>query len=229
MNGGAPATLPGHAQAGAALAGLPNLAVMDACETCLVQNDAASGDLVRWLHAFVGALPPPRGGFWMLGPRDFGQDRNTAMIYLPQPYETLAFYAMPHNDPFSPGQVAFSITPIPLRQRRLILELRRWPPLPVALATVVDHMAAYFSASPTTVASAAPRRRGRGAPPLACNAWLERQLAGLPPHTGLRPLYAQWIEQYRAVRGSYPAAPQRSFRAAVAGCRQRMRRSKRTR
>jgi hypothetical protein len=196
---------------------------MDACETSFVQNDVAPRDIVRWLHAFMGELPPPTwGAFWMLGPRDLGQDRD--LVYLPQPNETVAIYAMLRHDPFDPGKVAFSITFTPLHRCRFILELRRWSPLPVALATVVDNITAYFSDSPTTVVSAAPLHRGRGAPPLACNSWLETQLASLPPHTGLRPLYAQWLEQYRAVRGDYPADPQRSFRAAVAGCRARIRR-----
>jgi hypothetical protein len=215
---------------------------MDACETCFVQNGVAPREIVRWLHAFVRELAPPvRGGFWELGPRDLGQSNGAAhvyepmvyepMVYEPTVYETVAIYAMPPHDPFSPGKVAFSLTFMPLNQRCFILELRRWSPLPVALETVVGHLTAYFSESPTTVSGAAPLRSVRGAPPLACNSWLELQLASLPPHTGLRPLYTHWIEQHRAVRGDYPVEPLRSFRAAVAGCRARIarRRSKRTR
>ncbi len=196
---------------------------MDACKTILVQSEVAPSDIVRWLHAWAEGLPPPRcEASWILGPRDYGQKAGAPLVYEPAPYETLALYAMPAGDPFSPGEIAFSITISPLRQRCVCLELRRWPPLPVALETVVDHMGSYFSGMSITVSSAAPLRTKRGAPPLVCNVWLERQLEAYSPHTSLRPLYMHWLEQYRAVRGNYPAAPARSFRAAVAGCRQRM-------
>jgi hypothetical protein len=67
----------------------------------------------------------------------------------------------------------------------------------------------------------APKPR-RGAPPLACNVWLEAQLAQLSDPTHVHLLYESWLERYRALRGFYPQEPRRSFRAALAGARQRL-------
>lgn len=66
-----------------------------------------------------------------------------------------------------------------------------------------------------------PKRR-RGAPPLACNVWLEAQLAQLSDPARAHLLYEGWLERYRALRGFYPQEPRRSFRAALAGARQRL-------
>ena len=63
-----------------------------------------------------------------------------------------------------------------------------------------------------------------GAPVLACNVWLEEQLAGLgKDRPGRRRLFRPWLAQYRLLRGCDPVDPMRSFRAAVAGCEQRLR------
>ncbi len=193
---------------------------MDACETIYVQNDGSPGEMVRWLHIFAWELTPPRyGALWAVGPRDY-----TGLAGAPVAYETVALYATAAGWPCYSGELAFSMTFLPLHRRCFALELRRWsPPLPVALETVVRHFTAYFSESRTTVSDAAPLPRGRGAPPLACNSWLEAQLRALPPRISPRVLFPQWIEQYRMVRGVYPVEPDRSFRAAVDGCHRRMR------
>jgi hypothetical protein len=70
------------------------------------------------------------------------------------------------------------------------------------------------------------RRAKVGAPPLACNVWLEDEIARLgedagPPYSHL---YEEWLGRYYALRGYYPADPRRSFRAAVASCVNRLRR-----
>ena len=66
-----------------------------------------------------------------------------------------------------------------------------------------------------------------GAPVLACNVWLEEQLAHLPnwgDARARRRLFRPWLERYRALRGSEPADPSRSYRAALQGCLHRLRR-----
>lgn len=61
-----------------------------------------------------------------------------------------------------------------------------------------------------------------GAPLLACNQWLEDELACLPDPDDYIVLYAGWLKRYHAARGYYPQDPRRSFRAAVAGARRRL-------
>jgi len=61
-----------------------------------------------------------------------------------------------------------------------------------------------------------------GAPVLACNVWLEEQLAHLGDKAEKRKLFRPWMDRYRALRGLDPADPARSFRAAVAGCEERL-------
>jgi hypothetical protein len=124
------------------------------------------------------------------------------------------------------GDVALSVTLVPLNRRRLALEFRRWFPLPVALDTVVHHLTAHFARKCTVVSGATPLHDLPGAPPLACNRWLEGQLATLPRQATPSRFFNLWVEQYRALRGQYPADPKRSFRAAVQGCRRRLSRPK---
>lgn len=192
---------------------------MDACETIFVQIDVTPGDIVRWLHAFAGRLAAPhRGKVWAIGPRSY-----TDIPAAPVVFETVALYALPVGRSLSEGEPALALSFLPLYQRHLVLELRRWPPLWVALETVVRCLAADFPRHSTIVSNIAPPQPGVGAPPLLCNSWLEMQLLDAPSRAALRLLYPQWLEQYRAVRGYYPAEPYRSFRAAVSGCRKRIR------
>ncbi|MEX1021297.1 MAG: hypothetical protein WDZ49_16670 [Litorilinea sp.] len=72
-----------------------------------------------------------------------------------------------------------------------------------------------------------PTEKPKGAPPLACNLWLERELARLPQPAldnpaAYRQLYQPWLAHYHALRGFYPQDPRRSFRAAVASARRRL-------
>lgn len=75
-----------------------------------------------------------------------------------------------------------------------------------------------------TINRSEPARAGHtGAPVLACNVWLEEQLAALGPgRPGRRRLFRPWLEQYHRLRGRDPVDPMRSFRAAVAGCEKRL-------
>lgn len=68
-------------------------------------------------------------------------------------------------------------------------------------------------------------RRGKGAPLLACNQWLERELARLVHEDQINALYNPWLARYIALRGFRPQDPRRSFRAAVAGAQKRLAKS----
>lgn len=67
------------------------------------------------------------------------------------------------------------------------------------------------------------RSRHTGAPVLACNVWLEEQLALTTDPRERSRLFRPWLQRYRQLRGVDPADPTRSFRAAVAGCERRLR------
>lgn len=100
-----------------------------------------------------------------------------------------------------------------------------------------DELREHFMHSfPRAVRGAAGRRTGlllrinqeaesdhTGAPVLACNVWLEEQLAHLRDRSEKRKLFRPWLDRYRALRGLDPADPARSFRAAVSGCEARLR------
>ena len=70
----------------------------------------------------------------------------------------------------------------------------------------------------------AQKRCGKtGAPPLACNVWLEEQLRSLPEPEKYHHLYSAWLAHYVILRGYEPQDPRRSFRAAARGCLRRIR------
>lgn len=83
-----------------------------------------------------------------------------------------------------------------------------------------------------TPKSPAPAGRGHteatrpGAPPLACNVWLEEQLARLGDRSAVDTLYRGWLIRYRALRGFFPHDPRRSFRAAVKSAQARLERKR---
>lgn len=54
-----------------------------------------------------------------------------------------------------------------------------------------------------------------GAPPLACNLWLESQLELLPNPYDYGHLFAEWLMLYIELRGEPPADPRRSFNRAA--------------
>ena len=64
--------------------------------------------------------------------------------------------------------------------------------------------------------TAASNRHGpAGAPPLACNIWLEGQITALADPYDFTHLFAEWLRQYIALRPEPPADPRRSFRRAA--------------
>jgi hypothetical protein len=152
----------------------------------------------------------------MLGPHTFHTDAPTA-------YETLALYRvdrrMAHDIPAR--QVVLAVTYLPLRHPEIGLDLRVWPLFPATLDTLISRFSDYFSQASPVFSSVAALQPDSGAPPLACNRWLLEQLAdpayGEP--TAAKQLYPAWLEQYRALRGAYPADPRRGFRALLASYR----------
>jgi hypothetical protein len=123
----------------------------------------------------------------------------------------------------------------------LEVELHREPDFPYPLHVVVAHMQRYFprveviqqarqvvtqlpDRSPAAASFLPPKRFPPGAPPLACNVWLEQELARLSDPEQFRALYEPWLARYYALQGYYPTDPHRSFRAAVASAWKRLRR-----
>jgi hypothetical protein len=176
---------------------------------------AAPGALVGWLHTlaekYAAELPWP--STLIVGPHTFIADAPTA-------YETLALYVVdsrkPHN--IVERKVALALTYLPLRQPRIGLDLRVWPLFPATLETLIDLFSSYFTQASPVFSSVAALYLTPGAPVLACNRWLGAQMAN-PAFAGdhaAAHLYSAWLEQYRALKGAYPADPRRAFRAARA-------------
>ena len=205
----------------------PSPARMDANALIYMQLDAAPELVEPWLHALARAWTSPAGARYIVGP-------PTRTPGGPTPYETLAIYRVAHvADAAQPGAfsaavaVALAVTYVPLRPSRACLELRAGPFLPATLDTVVQQCATAFAQQYPVVSSVAVPLDEAGARPLACNRWLDDQLARLGETVAATRLYPAWLAQYRALRGDDPADPQRSFRAAVHTARHRLRRATR--
>ena len=102
-----------------------------------------------------------------------------------------------------------------------VLELRRDDAFPLMAEELMRRLEERFPGASGEVLAEKPRVRS-GAPPLACNVWLEEQLRKLPNHARYHHLYNAWLAHYVALRGYEPLDPRRSFRAAVRGCYKRM-------
>ncbi len=97
----------------------------------------------------------------------------------------------------------------------VVVELRCSAAFPLSAAELMDDLAERFSIR-SALALTAPQHTDAGAPPLACNVWLEEELRRLPdPERQAHALYEGWLERYIALRGAAPAEPRRSFRSAV--------------
>jgi hypothetical protein len=183
---------------------------------------AAPGDLVGWLHTLANTYAV--GLSWpetlIVGPHTFTADA-------PTPFETLALYMVDsrtaHDIPAR--KVVLAITYLPLRQPGIGLDLRVWPLFPATLETLTYRFFTHFTQANPVFSSVAALHLGQGAPQLACNRWLLEQLAR-PAFTdpeSAKQLYPAWLEQYRALKGAYPADPRRGFRALLATYRRRRR------
>lgn len=188
--------------------------LMDLQAQLFVTLHAAPGALVGWLHTLADhyggeSLWPKR---LLVGPHTFCRDA-------PLPFETLALYAveqrMVHD--IATWKVALSLTYLPLRQPGIGLDLRVWPPFPAALDALKFHLFDYFTRANPVLSSAAALYVARDKSVLACNRWLQDQLAdpAFADPEAAKQLYPAWLEQYRALKGSYPADPRRGFRALL--------------
>jgi hypothetical protein len=178
---------------------------------------AAPGALVGWLHTLANTLAATLS--WpmtlIVGPHTFIADA-------PELFETLALYLVDtriaHDIPSR--QVALAVTYLPLSHPGIGLDLRVWPPFPAALDTLKFHFSDYFTQASPVLSSAVALPFGAGPTMLACNLWLVEKLAGpafADPKAAKELLYPAWLEQYRALKGVYPADPRRGFRAQLTG------------
>jgi hypothetical protein len=179
---------------------------------------ATPGAVVGWLHtlmnSYAEALPWPTT--LIFGPHTFMGDAPTF-------FETVALYLVDKRmtSDMAARQVVLSVTCLPLCHPEIGLDLRVWPLFPASLETLKFHFFEYFTQASPVLSSAAALYYVGGAPPLACNRWLFDQLEtpayadATANSTDAARLYPAWIEQYRALRGDYPADPRRSFRALL--------------
>lgn len=199
---------------------------MDAPSTTLaVQLDAHPGDILPWMRQAArdtAAVVAPDGCL-VVGP-------PTVSFLELAPYETAALYiaprAMSGRMPLvvSHYPLAMAITQMPLHQTRLSLEIRVWSSPPATLDAVLRHFTGHFAHAHVILSGVAPSL-SRGAPKLACHLWLCATLAADGPAFDRATAYAAWREQYRALRGDYPADALRSFRGVLADCKKALRRA----
>jgi hypothetical protein len=102
-----------------------------------------------------------------------------------------------------------------------VLELRRDEAFPLVAEELKLRLDERFPGANGEVLAEKPRTRV-GAPPLACNVWLEEQLRLLPNPAHHHHLYSTWLAHYITLRGYEPLDPRRSFRAACSSCLQRL-------
>lgn len=106
--------------------------------------------------------------------------------------------------------------------RTTLLELRRDEAFPLLAEEMMQQLQDRFLGARGDLLAEKPRLHA-GAPPLACNVWLEEQLAQLPDPTQYHHLYTTWLAHYVTLRGYEPLDPRRSFRAAARSCLKRLR------
>lgn len=174
------------------------------------------GEVTDWLQQlslFTREMLPAEE-VAIVGPHTF--DRVTLA-----PYETAGLYIVPrrlvHDIPA--WRIAVGVTYLPLHQPGIGLDLRVWSSFPATLDTLVTHLCTHFAqANPVLSSVAHLPLFNLKTPALPCNHWLSDQLDATPdqPHR----FFPAWLEQYRCVRGDYPADPRRGFRAAIKAWRQ---------
>lgn len=197
---------------------------MDTPTLIAAQLDAHPGEILPWLRRLAldltPSLPPQRS--LLVGP-------PTVSAALLTPYETAALYLAPRTLEPAPlawvhhYPVVLAVTYVPLRHPRIGLEVRAWLPSPATLDVVLRHITGHFAHAHLVLSGVASSSPHGGAPPLPCNLWLASRLATGNATGDREQLYLAWLEQYRALRGDYPADPRRSFRGALATCRRRLR------
>lgn len=175
---------------------------------------ATPHSIVEWLHILIEfyAAKLSEATTLIFGPHTFVADA-------PTPYETIALYVVDKLNihDIAARQVAISITYLPLSQPEIGLDLRVWPLFPATLDALKIQFLEYFALASPVLSSAAILTFATNVPRRACNQWLADQLQD-PSYTdykSTKKLYPAWLEQYRAIRGEYPADPRRAFRGLV--------------
>jgi hypothetical protein len=203
--------------------------LMDLQAQLRVTLHASPSALVEWLHTFAtyvthklstgelsGGLSGPT--IVIFGPHTFNVQTPLFGERL-TPFETLALYTVDSQQAhdIAARQVALTLTYLPLRHPEIGLDLRVWSSFPAALETLKTHFSNYFTQAKPVFSSAAALYYDQGTPMLACNRWLLEQLAdpAYADRKAAKRLYPAWLEQYRALKGSYPADPRRAFRALL--------------
>lgn len=102
-----------------------------------------------------------------------------------------------------------------------LVELRCSAAFPLSIYELLDSLCERFAHSDALLL-AVPEQAGKGAPLLACNAWLEDELRRLPYPERYHHLYQPWLDRYIMLRGRAPVEPHRSFRSAVRSSLARM-------
>ena len=188
--------------------------IMDLQEQLYVILHATPDVLVGWLHTFANRITDELSWPTLLivGPHTFNAEE-------PLPFETLALYVVDsrkvHDIPAR--QVALAITYMPLSHPEIGLDLRVWPSFPAALDTLKYHFFDYFTQANPVLSSAAALYYEGNPQMLACTRWVLDKLAtpAYADRKAAKQLYPAWIEQYRALKGDYPADPRRAFRTLL--------------
>ena len=171
-----------------------------------------------WLHALINRFAIEAGwpNMLLMGPHTF-------VATAPAPFETLALYVVEKRKAHDVAarQVVLALTYLPLSQPGIGLDLRVWPLFPAALESLHIHFSDFFTQASPVISSAADLHFIADITILACNRWLLNQLAApaYADNKAAKQLYPAWLEQYRALKGSYPADPRRAFRGLLAHAR----------
>lgn len=202
-------------------AGPSSSMIMDLLEHLYITLDATPAAVVEWLHTFASEVAAEMTGAETLlfGPHTFNVQAPLFGERLAH-FETVALYVVDRRKvhDIAARQVALALTYLPLCQPEIGLDLRVWPLFPAALDTLKFHFSNSFTQANPVLSSAAALYYGSGTPMLACNRWLLARLAEpmYAERKAAKRLYPAWLEQYRALKGDYPADPRRGFRALLA-------------
>ena len=105
--------------------------------------------------------------------------------------------------------------------RSIVLEIRRDEIFPLVGDELMDRLMQRYPGAKGEILAERPRTSS-GAPPLACNVWLEEQLSELAHPEHYHHLYPTWLAHYVTLKGFAPIDPRRSFRAAAKSCLHRL-------
>ena len=185
-------------------------------------------EIQQWLRELVAVLAPKpaHSPTWVVDRCRPGG--LPGALPAEQPQQVWGVYRTRPEQKPSQDQPLLTLVMTPIYPQMLQLDIYPAADFPLSAKQIVYDLTTHFRRA-RPLAEDAPAYQahpGRvGAPPLACNLWLEEQLRRQENPRRYHHLYKPWLEQYYALRGFYPAEPRRSFRAAVASCLGRLRRA----